>query len=72
MCMHQIKKAIKCRVQTGKIEKKKNRSMIMIVNFNILLLTIDRTRQKISKDTVFNDIINQQDLIDIFRCTASK
>lgn len=46
--------------------------MIIIINFNIFLWTIDKTGQKIRKDTELNDIMNQQDLIDIFRCTAPK
>ena len=50
-----------------------NSNTIIVGDFNIPLTTMDRTKQKINKATqTLNDIMDQLDLIDIYRTFHSK
>ena len=61
------KKRKTCEAKTDRSAEVTDSSTIIVGNFNTPL-SIDRTRQKINKDT---EELNQEDLIDIYRTLHS-
>ena len=47
------------------LQGKTEESAIIVGDFNCLLSTLNRSRQKMSKDIEYSNTVNQFDLIDI-------